>query len=99
MIPTQHYNETAFSPFMLNFVPLEIDGFFLGHVSQALKTGYHDAIEAYNAYPQDSETDALLTPAEYTMLASKSYQGTGDFSEYSRGFITAWIACVFGLVK
>jgi hypothetical protein len=98
MLSTQHYNETAFSPFMLNFVPLEIDGFFLGNVSQTLKTGYHDAIEAYNAYPQDSETDALLAPQEYALLASRTYQGP-NFTEYARGFVAGWIACVFGLVQ
>ena len=99
MLSTQHYDETAFSPFMLNFVPLEIDGFFLGHVSQTLKNGYLAGIEAYNDYPQDSETDALLTPAEYTMLASKSYQGAGDFASFSRGFITGFVACALGLVQ
>lgn len=99
MITPQHYNETAFSPFMLNFVPLEVDGFFLGHVSQTLKTGYLAGIEAYNDYPIENESDALLTPQEYTMLASKSYQGNGDFATFSRGFITGFVACALGLVK
>lgn len=100
MLNTQHYNETTFNPFMLNFVPLEVDGFFLGHVSQTLKTGYHDAIEAYNAYPQSCESDALLTQEEYTLLAARKYQGASDcFAEYTRGFITGWVACALGLVK
>jgi hypothetical protein len=99
MISTQHYDETVFSPLMLNFVPLEVDGFFLGNVSRTLKNGYCAAIEAYNAYPQSCEADALLTQEEYTLLASKSYAGTGDFREYCRGFITGWVACVFGLVR
>ena len=98
MLNTQHYNEATFSPFMLNFVPLEIDGFFLGNVSRTLKNGYRAGIEAYNAYPLEDEASALLTPQEYTILASKSYQGP-DFSEFMRGFVTAWVACVLGLVK
>jgi hypothetical protein len=99
MIATRHFDETTFSPLMLNFVPLEIDGFFLGHVSQTLKSGYDAAVEAYNAYPLSCETDALLTEEEYRRLAAKSFQGIGDFAEYSRGFITAWVACVLGLIK
>jgi hypothetical protein len=90
------------------YVELSVNGYYVGHVTPVLKSGYQAAIQAFNdEKEQELGSDTLLSPQMYTLMASKTYPGVDDynmteemhFSEYMRGFIGGWTACVFGIVN